>query len=276
VLIFETDDLGQDYGLLLESVKSAGERSSPRDRATIETRPLVVRLSNPRACVVKRPGFSRAFMWMEILQLLAGRFDIDLLERCSKNAATLLNSYGAYGPRTREQLAHVEEELLHDPDSRRAMVYIGRPDDLRLASDYGMPCTMSWQFFNHDGRLEMHVYMRSWDIVWGLSYDIPCFVSVQLALASALDLEPGTYTHVAGSGHIYAQHFDMEPGVGTYKLPSVGWGGVRETQDQAERVLVLVRNAVDNGWESFGGLQVAQPEWGDALESLEKKLLKRE
>ncbi len=57
----------------------------------------------------------------------------------------------------------------------------------------------------------MQVNMRSWDLVWGLSYDVPCFTAVQQVLASALRLSLGPYTHVVGSGHIYQRHYDLVP-----------------------------------------------------------------
>ncbi|GAF88661.1 unnamed protein product, partial [marine sediment metagenome] len=203
-IYYETDDLGRDYGDLLKAVKTRGQLTSPRGQITIEVRPLVLYLTNPQACVVRRPGFSHALMWLEIMTLLAGEYQPELLEACAPNAAKLTNAYGAYGPRIKELLPEVETELRRDLDSRRAVVYLGRPDDLRLSRSYDTglldaPCTMAWQFFVRDNLLEMHTHMRSWDLVWGLSYDVPCFVAVQQAVARALGVGLGSFTHVVGS-----------------------------------------------------------------------------
>lgn len=208
---FETGDLCRDYGAMLEHVWDRGDWVSPRGLATKEARPLTLTLTSPQRCIVRRPKFSHALMWMEVTQLLAGEYDRELYEAVSPRAARLLTPYGSYGPRVREQLVEVERELRQDPGSRRAVVYVGRPDDLRLARQYAPEvldptCTTVWQFFVRDNALEMLVSMRSWDLVWGLSYDVPAFVSVQLALAGALGVEPGPYVHVAGSGHIYEEH----------------------------------------------------------------------
>ena len=44
--------------------------------------------------------------------------------------------------------------------------------------------------------------LGSWDAVWGLSYDVPCFVAVQMAVAKALGVAVGRYRHHAGSFHL--------------------------------------------------------------------------
>lgn len=213
-LVLNDVDLGRDYQAVLSKVAKQGDRVSPRGLPAIEVRPLVLRMPDPTRCIVKRPRFSRALMWLEIAQLLAGEYNRGLYEVVSSSAAKLITPYGAYGPRVWPQLEHVEAALRADPESRRAVVYVGRPDDLWLAGRYApteldQPCTLTWQFLARSGQLEMIVNMRSWDLVWGLCYDMPAFVSVQLALAAALGLRPGPYTHVAGSGHVYEQHLGM-------------------------------------------------------------------
>ena len=245
--VFITDDLGKDYPRLLDRVVRVGALVSPRGELIREVRPLILRLEFPERCIVKRPGFSRALMWLEALSLLAGEFDKSLFEAVSPDAAKRLNAYGAYGPRIKEQLLEAERELKRDPDSRRALVYVGRPDDLRLAHALDMPCTESLQFFKRDGKLEMIANMRSWDLVWGLSYDIPCFVALQWVMADALRLPMGTYTHIAGSGHVYERHFDLVPpeNIGDlFTLPH-GIYAIERWQREAHTVLDVLRAAMD-------------------------------
>lgn len=211
-LFFRTDDLGADYHILLKDVMANGDTVSPRGMEVREVRPLLLTLSHPERCFTKRPGINRALTYMEICQILAGIFDKALFDAVSPLASKLLTAGGAYGPRTHEQLIRVAQELALDPDSRRAVVYVGRETDLErvhAASTTDQPCTMTWQFFNRGGRLEMVVNMRSWDLVWGLANDVPCFVAVQQALAWALGLEVGGYSHFAGSAHIYERHYGL-------------------------------------------------------------------
>lgn len=242
MLVFETDDLGHTYGNLLEEVRTYGDDTYPRGTHTHEVRPLVIRLNEPHKCVVRRSGMNRAYMWMEVAQYLAGEYDHELLARYSPHAAEMNNAFGFYGPRIGNQLVEIERELRHDKDSRRGLAYIGRPEDLIYAKDLDMVCTLGWQFQRRREALEMQVFMRSWDLVWGLSYDVPAFVSIQLALARALNLDVGTYTHVAGNGHVYDRHFDLEVGDGDYKLPCVGsYHGMAATRDVARLVLAYER-----------------------------------
>ena len=49
--------------------------------------------------------------------------------------------------------------------------------------------------------------MRSNDVWLGAAYDFFQFTRVQLAVASVLGIEPGTYNHHVGSLHIYEQHW---------------------------------------------------------------------
>jgi thymidylate synthase len=218
--------LGSHYGDLLRYVQTHGARVPSRIGETREILNLQLGLTQPTFCLIGREGFSDAFMHEEILQLLAGAYDHDRLAAVVPRAAEMITAPTAYGPRTWEQLEAVEEELLSSPTSRRAVVYIGRPDDLGLAGEADrakeMPCTETWQFHLRDGELHMAVNMRSWDLVWGLSYDVPSFVAVQVALAKALGAVVGTYCHTAGSAHVYDRHYGLKPWARPDEL-NLGW-----------------------------------------------------
>ena len=271
-MLFDTDNLGRYYIALLDHVIAEGESVSPRGQLVREVRPLVFRLTNPLACIVKRSGFSSALMHLEILQLLAGEFDRPLYEKISPGAASRMNTYGSYGPRTKEQLLAVEKELLKDPDSRRATVYVGRPDDLRLADDLNMPCTGVWSFYVRNGVLEMLVYMRSWDLVWGLSYDIPCFVAVQKMIADSLGVPLGDYVHVAGSGHVYERHFGLSVGVTDQKLVLPRSHHVANTQERYGLLLDFARQVLAGDEHALDSwLDVL--DWKPLVSSLLKKLV---
>lgn len=212
-LVYDAADLGAEYPALLELVLGRGDRVRPRGLLVAEVRPLVLSLADPTRCLVQRPGINRALMWMEVAQLLAGVYRADLYRAVAPRAAQLMTEFGAYGPRVSAQLPRVVEELSGDVDSRRAVVYVGGGGDLQAVRDDGMtdmPCTMSLQLFVRDGRVELHAHMRSWDLVWGLANDVPCFTSVQAAVANALGVPLGRYVHVAGSAHVYERHFQLQ------------------------------------------------------------------
>lgn len=215
---FSYRKLSHQYPDFLYDVMRSGTERESRIGKTREVMGMSLKLGQPEYCIIDRNGFSTDFMDLEIAMLLGGTFDEDLTRKVLPRAGDLISSSTAYGPRVvtvyGDQLSQCEHELRTDPTSRRAMVYVGREDDLGAIQNPDrkgeMPCTAIWQFLLRDERLNMIVYMRSWDLVWGLSYDIPCFVANQMALAKALDVKVGTYMHAAGSAHIYERHFEIE------------------------------------------------------------------
>jgi thymidylate synthase len=211
--VYECATLGESYPHLLKKLLKNGKTVESRAGAVREILGFTLRIHSPRFCVVDRDGFSRAFLDEEVLQLLAGVHDNERLRRITPVAADLITPHTAYGPRTWEQLDSVEAELRDDPNSRRGVVYVGRDTDLIDIGDSTageMPCTCIWQFLVRSNELHMIVYMRSWDAVWGLVYDVPSFVAVQMAMAKALGRRVGQYQHTAGSFHIYDRHWRIE------------------------------------------------------------------
>lgn len=68
-------------------------------------------------------------------------------------------------------------------------------------------CTLNLQFFVREGKVELHVNMRSNDIWLGFPYDVFNFTSLQRYVASALQLPAGEYVHHVGSMHLYERHY---------------------------------------------------------------------
>jgi len=269
LLVFRCDDLGDAYQAVLREVEESGDEVRPRGMEVREVRPLVIELTDPSRSMVRRPGVNRALIWLEIAFILAGEYDHALLARIAPSAAELMTPHGAYGPRAARQLEAVVDELTDDPDSRRAVVLISRETDLEAARsvEREQPCTLSWQFLLRGGRLEMVASMRSWDLVWGLSGDVPCFTVVQRALAACLGAEAGTYYHVAGSGHVYARHYglwrDVRPGAGdAVPLPVPDLGGLATPRERWAAVVASAREALRA--LSAGDPSRAPEEWAAA------------
>lgn len=216
-------NMGLAYPTLVRNVVEHGDLVSPRGLQIREERGFHLVLEDPTRPLVNRRGYNRALMWADILCVLSGTFSPTLYDIASPAATRSLHkASGAYGPRTAQQIRDVVDELRRDPDSRRAVVYVGRDSDLRNSVDTGdQPCTSLWQFFIREGRLEMLTYMRSWDLVWGLSYDLPVFTMVQRLVAAALQLEVGTYQHFAGSAHVYDRHWGLPSELEAVETPEL-------------------------------------------------------
>jgi len=127
------------------------------------------------------------------------------------------SAYGAHifgkhwstpGGEPESQWEYVIRELRNDPDSRRAVIHIRQPAHSWIA-EKDVPCTLSLQFFIRGGRLNMIAHMRSSDLIFGLSYDVPAFTMLQELMALELGVELGWYRHLSASLHVYEKHFDM-------------------------------------------------------------------
>ena len=196
------------YLTLLEELIVQGERSAPRGMPTREIRDVTVRIEDAVHAHVlgTTRKVNRRIAAVETIQLLGGISNLAQLDAVSSN---VFSKYadggrlrGAYGPRTASQLVGVVKLLERDPDTRQAVVTVWNGYE-QLGSCKDIPCTQAFQFFVRRGKLHMRVAMRSSDIFLGVPYDWMMFSRLQLIVAAHLGLEPGTYTHVAGSQHLY-------------------------------------------------------------------------
>lgn len=126
-------------------------------------------------------------------------------EKISDDGETL-NS--AYGYRIHEKFGFDQWEfvkglLTADPNSRQAVIHIKDPSNVPSKD---VPCTVSLQFQIRDEKLYLLVYMRSNDIWLGFPYDVFAFTALQIKMAMELGVGIGTYTHVAGSLHLYERN----------------------------------------------------------------------
>ena len=127
------------------------------------------------------------------------------------------SNYGTY--LLGKQWNWVIEELINDPDSRRATLAINQPYHKgKNNADY--PCTQYVHFFIRDNRLHLGIHMRSNDAIFGFCNDVFTFCMFQQLMLNDLNrnfklrkkglrLELGKYYHSAGSFHVYENHWPM-------------------------------------------------------------------
>jgi hypothetical protein len=175
-------------------------------------------ISVPASALVQRPGLNRTLGYMELLQLVGGIFDLTALKRVAPRAKhALFTEQMAYGPRTLwyeydyevDQLEHVAEELCTDPSSRRAVVQLRQPADAAYPAQ--APCTSCIQFLVRRGGLYTIVTMRSWDLWWGLPYDLIMFCGLAQLMGRCLGVPAIDVQVNAGSAHVYEQHWGNAP-----------------------------------------------------------------
>lgn len=130
-------------------------------------------------------------------------------DRMSDDGKTVNSNYGwCIGKKFGfNQWTHVYNMLKNDPNSRQAVIHI-KSADSKPSKDVN--CTVCIQFLVREGKLHATVYMRSNDIWMGFPYDVFSFTAMQCLMAMELGLKIGTYTHIAGSLHLYERNGSVE------------------------------------------------------------------
>lgn len=106
-----------------------------------------------------------------------------------------------------DQLAHVEQTLRTDPDSRRLIVNAWNVGDLpRMALP---PCHVLFQFYVVQGRLSCQLYQRSADVFLGVPFNIASYALLTQMLAQTTGLLPGEFIHTFGDAHLYLNHLEQ-------------------------------------------------------------------
>jgi thymidylate synthase len=99
--------------------------------------------------------------------------------------------------------------LKADPETRQAIMNYNQPRH-KYAGNKDFVCTISQEFrADQWGNLNTVVHMRSNDLIFGLTFDLPWFSYVQKLIADEVGLKIGSYSHFASSLHVYERHFDM-------------------------------------------------------------------
>jgi len=155
------------------------------------------------------------FCFAEALWYLAGTNDLSFISyyapgivKYSADGRTLQGT--AYGPRIfryprveLDQWAGIGTVLREDPDSKRAVIQIFDPAELREPGNIDVACTLALQFLIRDGALCTVGFMRANDAFRGMVSDVFSFTMLQETMARQLGLSVGTYHHQVGSLHVY-------------------------------------------------------------------------
>lgn len=148
----------------------------------------------------------------EMLWYLSGNNSLKEIQKYTKNwdrmsddGETVNSNYGycikyKYGF---DQWKYVKSLLLDNPNTRQAVIHIKTADN---KSSKDVNCTVCLQFFIRDNKLYMTTYMRSNDLWLGFPYDVFQFTAMQILMSMELGVELGSYTHIAGSLHLYERN----------------------------------------------------------------------
>ncbi len=152
----------------------------------------------------------------ELLWYLSGNNNLSEIQkytkawdRMSDDGETVNSNYGwcikhKYGF---DQWEYVKNMLKDTPETRQAIIHIKTADEQKSLD---VNCTCYLQFFVRDGKLYMTANMRSNDIWMGFPYDVFQFTCMQILMSMQLGIPLGTYTHFAGSLHLYKRDLKEE------------------------------------------------------------------
>lgn len=108
-----------------------------------------------------------------------------------------------FGQGQLNQWENVKKILRKDPDSKRAVIQIFDANELAVADNLDVSCTLGLQFLIRHNKLQMITYMRANDAFRGMVSDVFSFTIIQELMATELNLAVGNYYHRVGTMHIY-------------------------------------------------------------------------
>lgn len=224
--------------VLCRTLMADGHDTGSRNGRTNEKTMVSITLERPteREITIHGRKANIAAQIAETAWVLAGRNDIEWLSRYLPRAAEFSDDgkvwRGGYGPRLRswetsehvghvvnltrvDQLDHVIELLRRDPLTRRAVMSVYNPA-VDMADGKDIPCNDFVIFSNRLGKLDMHVTVRSNDLIWGFS-GINAFEwsVLQEIVAGMVGVQVGALHFSTASLHVYERHFEKAVELGS-------------------------------------------------------------
>lgn len=215
--------LNRIYKQILKDVWNYGIEVAPRGMKVKELLGYSFILTDPTDNVITLKGFETNVKYAEEeyqwYKSGSNRIDYSALiekvwKKYSDDGIHVNSAYGQYffkwevgSEKPMSQWEWVKKLLKKDPDSRQAVFNINQAYH-KDESTKDFPCTIYCQVLIREGKLYWITNMRSNDVFFGLRNDVYTFTKLQQQLAEEMGLPLGTYTHFAGSMHLYEPQFE--------------------------------------------------------------------
>lgn len=202
----------------IQMLAKHGVRQASQHGSTLEMdEPVSVMYLNPRERILfdaKRD--SNPFLNLfEALWIIAGRNDVKFLQELVGRMATFSDNgttyYGAYGHRMRyvghgnvgDQIQTAIDRLKKNPDDRQVVLTIRTQADM-VYTGKDQPCNLLVSCKIRQGKLNIHVFNRSNDFIWGLTgTNVVQFSMLQEYMAGMIGVPVGFYHQTTDSMHVY-------------------------------------------------------------------------
>lgn len=219
-LVHEANDAGEAFDFWYDKLNSMGLNDTSRDGDVVgEVINAVTIIKDPTRNIAgpkSKRNMPMRYAVGELLWYMSGNNKLEEIgkftsawERMSDDGVTVNSNYG-YCIKKKfgfDQYEYIKEMLTKNPESRQAVIHIKTASN-EVSKDVN--CTVCLQFFIREGALYMTTYMRSNDVWMGFPYDVFQFTNLQILLSMELGVKLGTYTHVAGSLHLYKRDAKKE------------------------------------------------------------------
>lgn len=193
------DNMRDDYPDLVQWVRDHGRPAKPNGKLTHELRSVNLTLLDPLDSLpfgTGAKGNPESLAVAEALQLISGTNEFALMSRIGVGTPGF-----SVGERIAGQLDGVAKALQLDGQTRQALASVWDP-----AYDRGTfrPCTLTLQFFWREEKLELHVNVRSLDVVVAPTENIFPLAQLQITMARFLGTNVGNLELHVGSLHMRA------------------------------------------------------------------------
>jgi hypothetical protein len=176
-----------------------------------------------------------------------------------------------------DQLEHVIQTLVADPDSRQASIVLSHPYwDNYQAQTNDRACNVYAHAMIREGRLDWMQIIRSNDAVWGIPYNVMQWSHVQEWVAASLHVPMGHMFIVQDSFHVYREKYRECEDVKPFDLyqyfeatpPMMKTGPLVATElTRAER---NIREQIEYHHDDFKRLEnVIGPYWRAVIQTLQ-------
>lgn len=219
MFVAENADEAFEHWWSLLTSDGAKQLKDSRDGSVVdEIINAVTVIKDPTRCIMKNEIRKMPMRYAvgELLWYLSGNNKLSAIQKFTKawdrmsDDGEHVNSNYGYCLMRKFGFNQIEQALIQlrdNPSSRQVVLHIKEARNLIDNPTKDLNCTVCLQLFIREGKLYMTTYMRSNDLWMGFPYDVFQFTCLQTLLAMELDVELGTYTHVAGSLHLYERDY---------------------------------------------------------------------
>ncbi len=199
-------NLAEVWRKLIWNLANYGSVVSPRGLATREILGVQLHIEDysKNIIVSESRNLNYKFMIAEWLWIHEGHNDVSSIAAFNKEYFKLTDDgdilNGAYGPHWVKQQAYIVRALQKDPMTRQAVMTLWKTNP---EPSKDIPCTVSIQFIQRNGFLNVIVNMRSSDVWLGIPYDVFVFSQMGNWVAEQLGYIRGDLILQLGSSHMY-------------------------------------------------------------------------